>query len=61
MRAKRKTASNLPSFSQYCSHATWISWNNQSSKAVMEPFCQYCLFRLTTRMYLALGYFFLAL
>jgi hypothetical protein len=35
MRAKRKTASNLPSFAHYCSHATWISWNNQSSKGVI--------------------------
>ena len=24
-------------FSHYCSHTTWISWNDQSSKPVMEP------------------------
>lgn len=34
MRAKRKTASNR--FSRYCSHTTWISWNDESSKAVIE-------------------------
>ena len=42
--------------SNHSPHITWISRNAQSFKKY-----QYCLICFTTRMYLALGYFFLAL